>query len=149
MEREVEYEIPIPSGVTSGKRLRIQGAGAPGSFGGRSGDMYVEVTVEPHDLFTRKGRDLHLDFPLDVRSACLGGKKLAPTLTGGVTVHVPANSRNGDILRVRGEGVPADASNEVGDLLLHVRIELPQMDENQLEVLTRGWNDLPVGSQPE
>ena len=148
-EREREYEVPIPRGVTSGKRLRIQGAGAPGVFGGRPGDMYVEVTVEEHPFFQREGQDLHIDFPLGIRSACMGAKILAPTLAGGVTVHVPPHSKNGDVLRVRGEGVPGIGEVARGDLLLHVRIELPVLEDDQLEVLTRGWEDLPLGSQPQ
>ena len=146
---EEGFEVPVPQGVADGKRLRIRGGGAPGEFGGKSGDLYVELKIRKHRFFIPQERNLQVDFPVDIRAACIGAKVLAPTLRGSIVVHVPPGTQEGDLLRIRGEGLPGKGKKTAGDLLLKVHLELPVLDPEQMEVLTRGWADIPRDSHPK
>jgi molecular chaperone DnaJ len=122
--RPREVKVRIPAGVDDGQRIRLKGRGGAGRTGGPPGDLYVVVHVTPHELFTRKGKDLLLTVPVTFPEAALGAEVKVPTLDGGpVTLRVPAGTRSGRTFRVKGRGVPK--SKGAGDLLVTTEVAVP------------------------
>ncbi len=117
--------VKIPPGVDTGDRIRLSGEGEAGEAGGPSGDLYVQVRVKPHVLFTRDNADLICEVPIDIFTASLGGELEIPTLNGRVRLKVPAETQSGKVFRLRGKGARTVHSDGVGDLLCHVSVETP------------------------
>jgi len=133
--------VKIPAGVTSGQKIRLSGQGGVGAGGGSSGDLYLELTIKPHPLFKLQGRDITLELPLAPWEAALGGKIEVPTPGGSVTLNIPANTRNGQTLRLRGRGLPGQPP---GDQLVVPRIVNPPADsEAARELFRRMARELP------
>jgi molecular chaperone DnaJ len=123
--RPREVKVRLPAGVEDGQRIRLRGRGGPGRNGGPPGDLYVTVSVAPHPIFGRRGRDLTLVLPVTFPEAALGADVSVPTLDGGaVKVRIPAGTRSGKTLRVKGRGV-GDGKGR-GDLLATVEVAVPQ-----------------------
>jgi molecular chaperone DnaJ len=118
--------VRIPPGVDDGQRIRLSGRGEPGERGGTAGDLYVQVRVKPHDLFTRSGQNLGVTVPVTIAEATLGVDLVVPTLDSQVTVRVPPGTPGGRVLRVRGRGVPRRGSSTAGDLLVTIDVEVPR-----------------------
>jgi molecular chaperone DnaJ len=116
--------VRIPAGVKDGQRIRLGGRGEPGPAGGRSGDLFVRVRVDPHPLFGRKDGDLTLDLPISFPEAALGANVRVPTLNGNVTLKIPAGTSHGRTFRVRGKGAPRPKGGS-GDLLVTVQVQVP------------------------
>lgn len=130
--------IPVPVGIDDGRRVRLTGRGEAGRNGGPAGDLYVRVSVRPHDVFTRDGDDLHCELRIGMIPAALGTKLKLPTLDGEVEVTVPAGSQFGDVLTLRRHGMPRLGmdGHQRGDLHVHCRVETPrQLDDEDREVL--------------
>jgi molecular chaperone DnaJ len=122
--RPREVKVRIPAGVEDGSRIRLKGRGEPGSNGGSAGDLLVDVRVQPHHRFGRRGADLLITVPITYPEAVLGTEVAVPTLDGGrVTLRIPPGTRNGRTLRVRGKGVAS--AKTTGDLLVTVEIAVP------------------------
>jgi DnaJ-class molecular chaperone len=117
-------DVKIPAGVHDGMRVRVAGKGGPGLRGGRRGDLYLHVQVEPSRVFTRDGDDLLVTLPVWPWEAALGAEVLAPTLTDQVRVKIPPGSRSGAKLRLRGKGLPNESGGR-GDLFFVVQIVVP------------------------
>lgn len=124
--------VRIPRGVDTGSRVRVAGKGSAGLGGGDSGDLYIRVKVRPHPLLERKGDDLHLDIPISVTEAILGGPITVPTPETSVQVQVPAGSQSGRLLRVRGHGVPHLKGEGKGDLYLRLMIHVPEQVDDPI-----------------
>ncbi len=118
-------DVRIPPGLEDGQVLRLRGKGAPGD---PAGDALIEVAVGPHAVFRREGRDIHLDLPVSVSEALLGGRVQVPTVDGPVSMAVPAGSEAGTRLRLRGRGVPATVGQPAGDGYATLRIVLGPPD---------------------
>jgi len=120
-------DVKIPAGVDTGSRVRVAAEGAGGGRGDRRdrGDLYLHVTVAPHPRFARKGADLHLDLPLPVPVAALGGEVSVPTLKGQVSMKIPAETSSGKTFRLRGYGMPHLKGGGAGDELVRVQIVIP------------------------
>jgi curved DNA-binding protein len=118
--------IPIPSGLESGKKLRIKGQGEIGGKNAPAGDLFITITVEPHPYFQRDGRNLQVEVPINVSEAILGAKIEVPTLDGLKSLTVPAGSSSGRKLRLKGQGVPAAAAKPAGDLLVILKLVVPK-----------------------
>ena len=118
-------EVKIPTGVRDGSRVRVAGEGAPGLGAGARGDLYLVVTVRPHQAFERKGDDLHSEIPVPLGVAALGGEVPVPTLKGRVMLKVPAETQNGTVIRLVGKGMPRLGAIGQGDLMAKVRVVLP------------------------
>ena len=114
----------IPAGVKDGARIRLAGKGEASAAGGPSGDLFVNVHVEPHQAFGRRGDDLTLRVPITFAEAALGARITVPTLDGTVTLKVPAGTESGKTFRVRGRGAPK-AGGRNGDLLVTVDVAVP------------------------
>jgi DnaJ-class molecular chaperone len=129
-------DINIPAGVDSGQTLRLRGQGEPGPGG--NGDVYVEVTVTPHPIFERDGADIHIEAPITLKEAVLGGKITAPTIGGDVAITVPKWTSSGAVLRLKGRGVAAPGK-PAGDQYVKLKIVLPEGGDEELEEFVRRW----------
>ena len=133
-----EIKVTIPPGTRDGQVLRLKGKGQPGVNEGAPGDALIEISVRPHSAFTRKGDDIHLELPISLGDAVLGGKVDAPTPTGRVTVTIPKGSNTGTALRLKGKGVKrADGSR--GDQFITLKIMLPERPDPELEKFIASW----------
>jgi molecular chaperone DnaJ len=131
-----KLKVTIPPGVDSGQRLRVPGQGGEGQFGGPAGDLYVFLTVEPHEFFVRDGDDLRLVLPLSYSQAALGDEVEVPTLGGMRKISVQRGTQTGTVVRLRGEGMPNPRGFGKGDLLVEIRIQIPtQLSPRQEELL--------------
>jgi molecular chaperone DnaJ len=118
--------VRVPPGVNNGARIKVAGKGGPGPAGSPPGDLYVRVHVAEHALFKlKKNGDIEVPLPITIAEAALGAKIQVPTLDGAVTLKVPAGSRAGKVLRVKGKGGARSAGSR-GDLLARIEIEVPQ-----------------------
>jgi len=108
--------VKVPAGVDDGDRIRLSGEGEVGRNGGPSGDLYVEIRVEPHRIFEREGSDLSCEVPISFATVTLGGEVELPTLDGTVSLKVPAGTQSGKIFRLRGKGVTTVRDHRKGDL---------------------------------
>ncbi len=128
--------VKIPAGVDEGDRVRLTGEGEPGVNGGPPGDLYVQVHIKPHAVFTRDHDDLHCEMPISITSAALGGEIEIPTLDGTAKIRVPAETQSGKVFRLRGKGIKGVRSQAQGDLFCHVVVETPvQLTQRQRELL--------------
>lgn len=131
--------VTIPAGLQDGQMLRLRGRGLPGPGTGILGDAYVEVKVRPHPVFTRKGSDIHMELPVTLAEAVLGGRVTVPTVSGPVVVTVPRGSNSGSVLRLRGKGVTDPSTKAVGDQLMTLKIMLPPTRDPELEQFIQAW----------
>jgi len=122
--------LTIPAGVESGQRLRLSGQGQPGPEGGPAGDLYVRIEVGEHPRFRRDGKDLHLDLPISVPEALVGGSVEVPTLTGSVKLKIPAGAANEQRMRLRGKGIEP-AGKPPGDLYVTLKVVLPEGGDDE------------------
>ena len=118
-------EVKIPAGVKDGSRVRIAGKGEPSYGGGASGDLYLVVSVKRHRLFERRGDDLYVDIAVPLAVAALGGEVQVPTPKGKLALKIPAETQNGRVFRLKGQGMPHLGKSGRGDLLAKVNVVLP------------------------
>ncbi len=133
-------EVAIPPGTRSGKQIRLRGQGWASQDGGPAGDAMVTVEFVPHPLFKVEGDNLRIDLPVTLDEAVLGAKVRVPTLGGSVTMTVPAGSNGGRLLRLKGKGLPTTAGGH-GDLLVALRLMLPETIDPDFEAMMRRWRD--------
>jgi curved DNA-binding protein len=129
LERDgTRLQAKIPPGAKTGTRIRLAGQGAPvpSQGGGRSGDLYLRITVKPHLRFTRQGDDLHLEAEIDLYTAVLGGEAVVETLEGDIQLKIPAGTQSGQQFRLRGKGMPRLRDGGVGDLYVRVKPRIPR-----------------------
>jgi len=131
-------EVSVPAGVEDGQQIRLKGQGQPSPLGGEPGDAMVTVKIAKHPYFRVDGHDLRLDLPVTLYEVVLGAKVNVPTLDGKVELNVPAGSNGGRTLRLRGKGLP-NPSGTPGDLLVTLRIVLPDETDPDLVELARKW----------
>jgi curved DNA-binding protein len=135
--KERVLNVQIPKGILSGQTIRLAGQG--GSAGsGATGDLYIEVDFQPHALYRPDGRDLYLDLPVAPWEAALGASVKAPTPGGLVDLKIPAGSRAGTKLRLRGRGIP---STPPGDLYVILQIALPPASDEKAKAAYRALAD--------
>ena len=120
-----DIEFKIPAGIDTGNQMRLSGKGESGINGGPNGDLYVEFTVQKHEIFERDGFDIYLDLPLTIAEAVLGCKKEVPTLHGPVKVTIPAGTNSGDKLKLRGKGIIVDNIFNKGDMYIIADVVIP------------------------
>jgi molecular chaperone DnaJ len=132
------WEVDIPAGIEDGQRVRIAGAGHVGEAGGRQGDLYVEIRVEPDERFARQGTELIARAEVPVTTAIVGGEVFVPTLDGEVAIEVPAGTQHGQTTVLGGRGLPPLRGGKRGDE--HVVFELlvpTDLDDEQREAAQR------------
>jgi curved DNA-binding protein len=133
-------EVKIPAGVKTGSRVRVAGEGMPAGRGNTRGDLYLRVNVLPNPTFERRGDDLYCEATIDMFAALLGGEARVPTMTGTVSLRIPAGTQSGRTFRLAGQGMPKlRAPQERGDLYAKVRVKLPEQLNEREQSLVREW----------
>ena len=117
--------VKIPAGVDTGDRIRLAGEGEAGELGGPRGDLYVQVNVREHSIFTRDDNNLFCEVPINITMAALGGELDVPTLDGRVKLKIPAETQTGKMFRMRGKGIKSVRGTAIGDLFCRVLVETP------------------------
>lgn len=128
--------VKIPAGVDTGVRLRIPDKGESGYRGGPSGDLYVRLHVDPHDFFEREGHNLYCRIPISMVQAAIGDTMDIQTLDSTQTVKIPPGTQSGDVIRLRGQGVPGLRGSGRGDLFIDIQVKTPvNLNKRQKEIL--------------
>ena len=136
VQEQKTLSVKVPPGVDTGDRIRLAGEGEPGEQGGPPGDLYVQIAVERHPIFTREDNHLFCEVPIGFVTAALGGEMEVPTLDGKVMLKIPAGTQTGKMFRVRGKGVKPVRGGTIGDLICRVLVETPvNLTERQKELL--------------
>lgn len=130
-------DISVPPGSKNGGVLRLKGRGVPGHGGGEPGDAMITMDVGPHPIFRAQGDDVLVEMPITVPEAILGAKLTVPTISGAVNVTIPEGSSSGNVLRLRGKGLPGGAAR--GDQLITLKVVLPDRVDDDLAALARTW----------
>ncbi|MDP2201717.1 MAG: molecular chaperone DnaJ [Methylicorpusculum sp.] len=140
--------VKVPAGVDIGDRIRLSGEGEAGLNGGPSGDLYVQINVRDHAIFTRDGANLYCEVPISFPTACLGGELEVPTLDGKVKLKIPSETQTGKLFRLRGKGVKPVRGGAVGDLLCRVIIETPiHLTKDQRDMIEQLGQSLVGGGK--
>ena len=135
-----QLDVTIPVGVRDGQQIRLRGKGGEGRNGGPPGDVLITLHIAPHPQFTLDGQDLRLDLPVSLKEAVLGGKVPVPTLSGQVNLTIPPKANSGQVLRLKGKGLPGPGGKQGGDLYVRLVVTLPETSDPRLEEFVRGWN---------
>jgi molecular chaperone DnaJ len=135
--KERTLSVNIPAGVEDGTRIRLAGEGEAGLRGGPAGDLYIFLSIKPHEIFQRDGADIFCRVPISMTTAALGGQLDVPTVDGGKTrVKVPEGTESGKQFRLKGKGMPVLRSKVVGDMYIQVEVETPKnLTARQRELL--------------
>ena len=124
--KERTLSVNIPQGVEDGTRIRLAGEGEAGVLGGPTGDLYIFLSITPHEFFQRDGADLFCRVPVSMTTAALGGQIEVPTVDGArARVQVPEGTQTDRQFRLRGKGMPVLRSKQYGDLYIQVTVETP------------------------
>ena len=136
--RERSLSVNVPAGVEDGTRIRLSGEGEAGLRGGPSGDLYIFLSVKPHQFFQRDGADLYCRVPISMVQAALGGEFAVPTVDGGeAKVKIPEGTQSGKQFRIKDKGMPVLRSRDMGDLYIQTMVETPQnLTRRQRELLS-------------
>lgn len=135
--KERTLSVNIPAGVEDGTRIRLSGEGEAGLRGGSAGDLYIFLSIKPHEFFQRDGADVFCRVPISMTTAALGGQVEVPTLDGTTSrVKIPEGTETGKQFRLKGKGMPVLRSNTSGDLYIQVDVETPKsLTRRQRELL--------------
>jgi molecular chaperone DnaJ len=149
--RERTLSVNIPGGVEDGTRIRLAGEGEAGLRGGPAGDLYIFLSIEPHEFFQRDGADLHCRVPISMVSAALGGEFEVPAIDGSkARVKVPGGTQTGRRFRLSGKGMPVLRAKQTGDMYVQVVVETPQsLTKRQRELLAEFDKLSSDNTQPE
>ena len=130
--------VKIPAGTASGQVLRLKGQGFAGVNGGTDGDALITINVRSHPYFRAEGKNIVMDLPVSMKEAVLGAKVIVPTISGKVSVKIPAYSSSGEKLRLKGKGIKTGDS--AGDEIINLVIMAPKAKDAGLEA---ALNNLP------
>jgi len=140
--------VKVPPGVDTGNRIRLSGEGEPGERGSPPGDLYVQVLVREHSIFTREDNHLFCEVPIGFVTAALGGELQVPTLNGKMMLKIPAGTQTGKMFRMRGKGVKPVRGGVIGDLICRVVVETPvNLTERQKELLRELDEEVQAGGK--
>ncbi len=146
IKRQKTLEIKIPAGIDGGMRIRSANNGEPGTNGGPTGDLYIEIRLKKHDIFEREGDDVHCSVPVSFAAAAMGGEIEVPTLSGKAAIDIPEGTQTGKQFRLRGKGIKGVRASYPGDLYCHIVIETPvKLSEHQRKLLREFDDSLKKG----
>jgi molecular chaperone DnaJ len=146
---ELKLNVKIPPGVEDGTRIRYAGEGDAGRSAGPRGDLYVVLSIRPHDFFEREGQDLHCVIPISFPQAALGAEIEIPGIDGPVNLKIPEGTQSGREVRVRGRGVPYLNDKGHGDLVVKVLVQIPRkLTRAQRELVGKLAESLLVDNKP-
>lgn len=150
VQSERSVLVTVPGGSDDGERLAYPGQGEPGRFGGRPGNLFVVLVVEPHALFERRGANLWLELPIGFAQAAGGGTADVPTLDGEVLLTIPRGTQSGAVLRLAGKGLPRRQEHGRGDILVRVIVETPiGLSDERVAELRELQRQLPSSTHPQ
>ena len=135
--------LTLPKGVSDGQAIRLKSQGHPSPTGGAAGDLLVTIRFVPHSLFSAAGADLRVDVPISLADAVLGAKVAVPTLAGRVQISIPPMADTGKAMRLKGKGLPRKKGH--GDLIVDLKITLPDKPDAELDALMKRWRDAGAG----
>src|SRR6476660_8191422 len=148
--RERTLSVTIPAGVEDGTRIRLAGEGEAGLRSGPAGDLYIFLSIKPHEFFQRDGADLFCRVPIAMTTAALGGQVEVPTIDGGKSkVKIPEGTESGKQFRIKSKGMPVLRSKQQGDLYIQVEVETPKsLTRKQRELLKEFENASNASTSP-
>ncbi len=147
VRKRKQLTVSIPAGVEDGMRLRLRSEGEVGVNGGPAGDLFVQVTIKEHKVFSRKESDLHFTIPISFTQAALGDEIEVPTIDGKAKLKIPQGIQSETILRMEGVGLPILNSHDRGDQMVKVRIEVPKkLTKKQIELIKQLGEEKPSKS---
>jgi molecular chaperone DnaJ len=141
--------VPVPAGADEGMRLRVRGAGEESDSGGAGGDLYLEIALRKHPVFTRQGNDLFCEVSVPLREAIAGTEIEAPALGGAVRLKIPAGTRPGKVFILKGKGMPAAGGGGFGDQKIRVNVRLPKRPTARQQEVLREWAKTRKAQKPE
>ena len=146
-----KLSVNIPAGIEDGTRIRLANEGEAGLRGGPAGDLYIFLSIQPHEFFQRDGADIFCRVPISVTTAALGGEVEVPTIDGGKTrVRVPDGAQTGKQFRLKGKGMPVMRTSKVGDMYIQVVVETPRnLSRRQRELLEEFEKASSAETHPE
>jgi molecular chaperone DnaJ len=149
--QERTLSVNIPAGIEDGTRIRLASEGEAGARGGPAGDLYIFLSIKPHELFQRDGADLYCRVPISMTTATLGGQFDVPTVEGSTSrVKVPDGTQTGKQFRLRGKGMPIMRSSQHGDMYIQVTVETPtNLTRRQRELLAEFESESAGENHPE
>ncbi|MBU2561002.1 MAG: molecular chaperone DnaJ [Nanoarchaeota archaeon] len=145
VEEERKIKVDLPAGVETGTTLRLSGQGEAGEKGGRQGDLYVVVHVNPHNVFERRGNDIHVEVPISFVTAVLGDTIEVPTIDGKAKLKIPAATQSNTLFKMNGKGVPYIRGSGTGDQYVRVVVHTPEnlsvKQKESLKVFAKSMGD--------
>ncbi|MEQ1713437.1 MAG: DnaJ C-terminal domain-containing protein, partial [Hyphomicrobium sp.] len=149
--KERTLSVNIPAGVEDGTRIRLAGEGEAGHRGGPAGDLYIFLSVKPHEFFQRDGADIFCKVPISMITAALGGQIEVPAVDASVTkVRVPEGTETGKQFRLKGKGMPVLRAKVTGDMYIQVEVETPKnLTRKQRELLEEFEKESHKETSPE
>ena len=137
MERKTrKITVDIPAGIDNGQRISLRGEGEAGKNGGPNGDLYIAISIKPHEIFERMGNDVYIDLPLTFAEAALGTKAIIPTIHGKVELTIPEGTQHGDKFVIKGKGIPYLRGIGKGNQYVTVQVEVPKkLTQKQKDIL--------------
>ena len=150
-EKEKNLSIHIPKGINNGAKIRISGEGEVGVRGAAPGDLYIHISVKPHEFYQRDNANLHCSVPIKMTTAVLGGYIEIPTIDGNIAkINVPSGTQFGTKLRMQNKGMPIMNSSRNGDIYVNVNVELPiKVTSKQKELLEEFAKINQTGANPK
>jgi len=146
---EIKLNVKVPPGVEEGTRIRYAGEGDAGRLDGPHGDLYIVLSIRPHDFFERHGHDLYCMVPISFPQAAMGAEFEIPGINGPVTIKIPEGTQSGREVRVRGRGVPYLNEKGVGDLVVRVIVQIPRkLNRAQRELVAKLGETMTVENKP-
>ena len=140
--------IDIPTGIDNGEQLRISGKGEAGINGGPNGDLYIEIRINPHELYKREGNDIYIDLPVTITDLCLGCKKTIKTMDGEVEVKIKEGSQPDEVLRIKGKGINNPDSWKKGDFYCVLKLIIPTSLSRKQKSLLEDLEDTDLEDDP-
>lgn len=137
-----KIKINIPAGIDDGQTISLRSEGEPGTKGGPSGDLYINVRVRAHSIFQRQGNDVICEMPITFVQGALGTELEVPTLDGRVKYTIPEGTQTGSVFRLKSKGIPFLRGNGRGDQYVKVNIEVPKKLNNKQKALLKEFADL-------
>ena len=129
--------ITIPAGIADGQKIRIKGRGGKSADGTLRGDLYITFRIEPDNRFKRMDDDLYTTVVCDLYTLLLGGEVTIPTIDGSVKARIKAGTQPDSKLRLRGKGMPHYKRDGAGDMIVEIKVVLPQLNEKQMEMIKK------------
>jgi molecular chaperone DnaJ len=146
--KKVDLQVKIPAGIDQGQRLKLSNEGDAGSQGGPSGDLYVVINIRPHEIFERDEFDVHCTVPISFSQAALGAEMEVPTLSGKVSLKIPAGTQSGVKMRLKGKGIQRLGGYGQGDQIVTVHVETPTKLTSEQKDLFQRLSETSGNSNP-